>query len=88
MPRIVDKESLKRFDLDLVLTARRAATLKARVYDGDLSRVALPGDAGLDWVRSIADPADDLAMPMKGPLQERRGGDVALHRLAIEPAPA
>ena len=70
-------------ELDLVLTARRAATLKARVYDGDLARVALPGDAGLDWVRSIADPADDLAMPMKGPLQERRGGDVALHRLAI-----
>ncbi|MBR9838222.1 MAG: GTP cyclohydrolase II [Salipiger thiooxidans] len=70
-------------EVDLVLTARRAATLKARVYDGDLARVAVPADAGLDWVRSIADPADDLSMPMKGPLKERRGGDVSLQRLAL-----
>lgn len=70
-------------ELDLTITARRAETLKARAYDGDLARVMLPGDAGLDWVQSIADPADDLAKPMKGPLATRRGGDTGLHRLAI-----
>ena len=30
------------------LTARRAQTLKARAYDGDLARVSLPSDGGLD----------------------------------------
>ena len=67
----------------LAITARRAETLKARAYDGDLARIALPGDAGLPWVLSVADPADDLRLPMKGPLRAARGGDVGLHRLAI-----
>ncbi|MBV2360191.1 GTP cyclohydrolase II [Thalassococcus sp. CAU 1522] len=69
--------------VDLVLTARRAETLKARAYDGDVARVVLPGDAGLDWVQALADPADDLGSPMKGPLETRRGGDAGLHRLAV-----
>ncbi|KMK68796.1 GTP cyclohydrolase II [Puniceibacterium sp. IMCC21224] len=68
---------------DLALTGRRAETLKARAYDGDVARVVLPSDADLAWVQSLADPADDLAVPMKGPLQSRRDGDAALHRLAL-----
>ncbi|MDU8929270.1 GTP cyclohydrolase II [Alisedimentitalea sp. MJ-SS2] len=68
----------------LAITARRAETLKARAYDGDLARVALPGDAGLPWVLGVADPADDLKTPMKGPLIAARDGDAALHRLAIQ----
>lgn len=68
---------------DLVLTGRRAATLKARAYDGDVARVALPSDATLRWVQALADPADDLAHPMKGPLITRRDGDASLHRLAV-----
>lgn len=71
-------------DVDLVLTGRRAETLKARAYDGDVARVALPGDAGINWVRDLADPADDLNNPMKGPLRTRREGDAALHRLAVD----
>ena len=67
----------------LAITARRAETLKARVYDGDLARLALPGDAGAAWIEAVADPADDLSIPMKGPFQEMRGGDAGLHRLAI-----
>ncbi len=67
----------------IAITARRAETLKARAYDGDLARIILPGDAGLGWVRSVADPADDLDAPMKGPLRSERGGDAALHRLAV-----
>ncbi|MEH7827694.1 GTP cyclohydrolase II [Gemmobacter denitrificans] len=68
---------------ELALTARRAETLKARAYDGDLARLALPSDLGVDWLRAMADPADDLRMPMKGPFQCLRGGDVSLHRAAI-----
>jgi GTP cyclohydrolase II len=67
----------------LTITARRAETLKARAYDGDVARVKLPDDAGLTWVQSIADPADDLRAPMKGPLLSVRGGDAGAHRAAI-----
>lgn len=69
--------------VDLALTGRRAATLKARAYDGDVARVALPNDTTLDWVRGLADPADDLRKPMKGPLVTRRNGDASPHRLAV-----
>jgi GTP cyclohydrolase II len=67
----------------LAITARRAETLKARAYDGDLARLALPTDADLAWVNAVADPADDLASPMKGPFRSARDGDATLHRLAI-----
>ncbi|MBD3763621.1 MAG: GTP cyclohydrolase II [Rhodobacterales bacterium] len=68
---------------DLAITARRAETLKARPYDGDLARLALPEDVGPDWVRAVADPVDDLRVPMKGPFDSRRTGSAALHRLAL-----
>ncbi|MCR9124813.1 MAG: GTP cyclohydrolase II [Rhodobacteraceae bacterium] len=67
----------------VAITARRAQTLKARAYDGDLARVALPSHADLQWVRAVADPANDLASPMKGPLQSSRSGDARLHRIAL-----
>ncbi|NDR58581.1 GTP cyclohydrolase II [Aliiruegeria sabulilitoris] len=67
----------------LAITARRAETLKARAYDGDLARICLPSDATLEWVQTVADPADDLSAPMKGPFRTERGGDAALHRAAI-----
>ncbi len=69
--------------MDLAVTARRAETLKARAYDGDLARIAVPEGADLRWLNAVADPADDLLVPMKGPLHSRREGDAALHRLAI-----
>jgi GTP cyclohydrolase II len=67
----------------LAITARRAETLKARAYDGDLARIVVPADAGLDWLRGVADPADDLRVPMKGPLISQREGGAVLHRFAI-----
>lgn len=67
----------------LAITARRAETLKARAYDGDLARVVPPVGAGLDWLRSVADPADDLRTPMKGPLQSVREGSAGLARAAL-----
>ncbi|MFN3576175.1 MAG: GTP cyclohydrolase II [Tabrizicola sp.] len=67
----------------LAITARRAETLKARAYDGDLARVVPPVDAGLDWLRAVADPADDLRTPMKGPLPSLREGPADLARAAL-----
>ncbi len=68
---------------DLAITERRAATLRARAYDVDVARIALPADASLAWVRATADPSADLAWPMKGPFLSRRGGTADLHRAAI-----
>lgn len=70
-------------DAVIAITGRRAETLKARAYDGDIARVVKPANAGLAWVRAIADPVDDLRKPMKGPLTTMRTGSADLHRAAI-----
>ncbi|SFJ52263.1 GTP cyclohydrolase II [Celeribacter neptunius] len=67
----------------LAITARRAETLSARAYDGDLARLALPSDVDVDWIEAVANPADDLTHPMKGPFQSARGGDAICARAAI-----
>ncbi|MEM8553737.1 MAG: GTP cyclohydrolase II [Pseudomonadota bacterium] len=67
----------------LAITARRAETLKARAYDGDVARVKLHRSAQWDWVQSLANPADDLRHPMKGPLMSARDGDALPHRAAL-----
>lgn len=67
----------------LALTARRAETLKARAYDGDLARIPLPDGMGADWIAALADPARDLSDPMKGPLIATREGGAGLHRAAL-----
>ena len=67
----------------LAITARRAETLKARAYDGDLARIVIPGDVDLAWVRAVADPADDLRSPLKGPLRSQRDDSADQHRAAI-----
>jgi GTP cyclohydrolase II len=74
--------------LELAITTWRAETLKVRAYDGDLARIAVPPDAGLEWLAAMADPADDLRVPMKGPFRHLRDGSADLHRLAINLAKA
>jgi GTP cyclohydrolase II len=69
--------------LDLAITFRRAETLRARAYDGELARVVVPPDADAAWVQATADPAQDLATPLKGPYATRREGPSDLHALAI-----
>ena len=68
----------------LVITAQRANTLKAPAYDGDIARIALPKTVDTAWITAIANPADDLRAPMKGPLQCQRNGDATAHRVAIK----
>ena len=55
-------ESLKSLGANPVLTITgwRAQTLKVAAYDGDVARIALPSAMGINWVNSVADPADDL----------------------------
>jgi GTP cyclohydrolase II len=67
----------------LAVTARRAETLRARAYDGDLARIALPPEAGLGWLRAVADPTADLDVPLKGPLGTLREGRADLHRAGL-----
>jgi len=67
----------------LTITERRAATLKARAYDGDLARIILPNEATVTWVRAMADPAADLTHPMKGPFTSLRDSPADAHRAAI-----
>ncbi len=69
--------------VSLALTARRAETLKARVYNDDVCRVHVPKDAQLDWIHALANPVDDLSTPMKGPLDSLRCNDARFARLAI-----
>lgn len=56
----------------LLLTHARAATLKVRLYTEGV--VAIPMEKGTraEQVRAIADPATDLAHPMKGPFTASR----------------
>jgi GTP cyclohydrolase II len=75
-------------ELVLAITARRAQTLKARAYDGDLARIIVPPDATSDWITAIADPAEDLKHPMKGPLSCQRDGDPEALRIALRLAKA
>ncbi|SEV90096.1 GTP cyclohydrolase II [Aliiroseovarius sediminilitoris] len=67
----------------LAITPRRAATLKARAYSDRVARIELPHDAGTDWIASVADPADDLTHPMKGPFRTLRGGDDGLEAQSV-----
>ncbi len=69
--------------LVLVISDRRAETLKARAYDRDLARLEVPEGADADWVRTVADPKDDLSAPMKGPFFSLRGGDAKVERMAL-----
>ncbi|MEL7301610.1 MAG: GTP cyclohydrolase II [Pseudomonadota bacterium] len=72
----------------LAITEWRARTLKARAYDGDVARIAVPAGAGLPWACAVADPKDDLSMAMKGPFHTLREGDSAVARAGIALAKA
>ena len=84
--RLAELRTLGR--LELAITARRAETLKARAYDGDLARLLVPEAADLAWLRAMADPVDDLAVPMKGPFTTLRDGLAGLHRTGLALAKA
>ena len=67
----------------LVLSAKRAATLKFAAYDGDLARVFVPPEANTAWIKAMADPSSDLKTPLKGPFQCKRDGQPIVERFAL-----
>ncbi|NWG44967.1 MAG: GTP cyclohydrolase II [Alphaproteobacteria bacterium] len=69
---------------DLVLSAHRARTLKIAAYTGAVA--VLPREARFDaaFLGRLADPATDLADPMRGPFTVRRTLDYAGAEMAIE----
>ena len=69
--------------LTLALSGRRAETLRARAYDGDVARVVVPDAADLAWLRAVADPSGDLRHPMKGPLRTLRDGEAGPWRAGV-----
>ncbi len=76
-------DELRGMNAVIAITDHRARTLKVAAYDGDLARVVVPTDAGTTWVRAMADPADDLRSPLKGPFKTKRDGDPLIHRAGI-----
>ncbi|WP_102109119.1 GTP cyclohydrolase II [Oceaniglobus roseus] len=70
-------------DAVLAITHWRAETLKTPVYDGDVTRIAVPPSMDLARVRAVADPADDLRAPLKGPFRPVREGDAGIARAAV-----
>ncbi|MBZ0128498.1 MAG: GTP cyclohydrolase II [Rhodobacteraceae bacterium] len=67
----------------VAITKRRAETLRARAYDGDVARIRVPRDADAAWVRALADPSGDLMHALQGPYASLRDGKADLHRAAI-----
>ena len=67
----------------LAVSDRRAKTLNARAYDGDLARIILRDDLSATQIRAIADPAVDLEHPLLGPHVTDREGSADAHRAAI-----
>lgn len=75
-------------DLALVLTDWRAHTLKTPVYDADITRIAVPADVSIEWVRAMADPTLDMQYPLKGPFRPIRNDASQAARLGISLAKA
>ncbi len=69
-------------DVQLALTNRRAQTLAAPAYDGDLVRMRVQDD--VNWLHAMADPSLDLQMPMKGPFAYIRDGSADVHRAVLQ----
>ena len=69
--------------IELAITDWRAQTLSTWATDGDIARLAIPEDKGLDWIHSVSDPSDDFNGPLKGPFTPIFGGKADVHRTAL-----
>ena len=70
-------------NLRLVVSSRRANTLKMSSYDKGLARIEVPADRNLEWLKAVADPSKDLIYGIKGPFVQMRGGDTRIDNLGI-----
>ena len=69
--------------IELAITDWRAQTLSTWATDGDIARLAIPEDKGLDWIHSVSDPGDGFNAPLKGPFTPIFGGKADVHRAAL-----
>lgn len=77
-------ETMRRLgNMVFLITPRRAETLRARAYSTRVARIVMPQTCSTAWINAVADPADDLSHPMKGPFQTLRGGDDTLEAQAL-----
>jgi GTP cyclohydrolase II len=72
------------FEIELVLTNWRAASLKITAYDNDVARIKAPNDATRLWIQSMADPTDDMDYPMRGPFEMITTGTSHLQRAGVQ----
>lgn len=68
----------------LLLTNRRAATLKLRPLVGDPVALPLAGQLDAATISSLADPTVDLDMPLRGPFQVLRRSPQAAEFAAVK----
>ena len=73
------------FDLEpyIVITKNRANFLKARSYDNYIAKIKIPTPISIHWIKSVADPSNDLENPMKGPYFSLREGNNDIAKVAI-----
>ena len=75
--KLIDKNTV------ILITARRAKTLKCPVYDENFVRIELDKFHDINSIKAIADPSLDLKNPLKGPFSVRRGKHFKLENEAI-----
>jgi len=75
--KLVDKNSM------ILITARRAQTLKCPIYDGNFVRIELDRIPEINSLKAIADPSLDLKTPLKGPFNIRRDKPLKLEHEAL-----
>jgi GTP cyclohydrolase II len=75
--KLIDKNSF------ILLTARRARTLKCPIYDRSFARISLGKDPKITSVKAISDPSLDLRNPLKGPFDVIRNKTLKLEDEAL-----
>ena len=75
--RQIDKSSF------VLITARRAQTLKCPIYDGNFVRIELGEKSTPHSVKAIADPMLDLENPLKGPFKIIRQMPIEIENEAL-----
>ena len=75
--KLVDKNSI------ILITARRAQTLKCPIYDGNFVRIELNQIPEINSIKAIGDPSLDLKNPLKGPFNIIRYKPLKLENEAL-----
>ena len=75
--KVIDKKSF------ILITTRRAQTLKCPIYDENFVRIALGQFLKIASLKAIADPFLDLSNPLKGPFNIIRGKTLKLENEAL-----